>query len=62
MAQTDEFGKHEVLDRVHIIRDMFEQFVAEHDAVQADDELNIHVMRISTLLGDLYQLCGRKFL
>lgn len=62
MATKDEFGRHEVLDRVHTTGEMFNMFVVEHDVVSDDPELAALADEISTKLADLYQMCGRKFL
>jgi hypothetical protein len=62
MATKDEFGRHEVLDRAHMIQVMFEMFVIEHDVTVDDPELATLADSISTQLFAFYQLCGRKFL
>lgn len=53
---TDKFHKHEILDRTHIVCDMFETFVYEHPALEGDAKDLAE--EISTKLGQLYQMLG----
>ncbi len=52
---------HEALDRTHIARDHFYSFVETHPAVQHDEELKTAADNIMDLLGDFYQLVGKKY-
>ena len=62
MAQNDDFGKHEVLDRSHIIQTMWDEFIMQHGAVQDDTDLNFRAEQIGALLVEFYMLAGSKFL
>jgi len=55
---TDEFHKHELLDRTFMIDSMFDTFVFEHPALEGDAKDLAE--EISTKLGQLYQMLGEK--
>jgi hypothetical protein len=62
VAEKDAYGRHEVLDRSHIIEDMIAGFLLEHAVVKADPELLEAAQKAHQAAFDLYQLAGRKFL
>lgn len=62
MAQTDKYGKHEVLHVSSIMVDMFDDYIYQHDAVVSDKELSDEAEKVFKALCDFYQLCGKKFL
>lgn len=52
----DEFHIHELLDRVHVLRDTFHSHISDHPASKLfSDEIEA----ISEKLGDLYQHIGK---
>lgn len=59
---ADEFSKHELLDRTHLIADMFERYVAEHEALDGSPQFKAKVETISVHLQELYQALGKEFL
>jgi len=60
---NDRFKQHEILDRVYLIRDMFERYVEENeDVVQADSEFAAAAAKVSDALGEFYQLLGKRFI
>jgi hypothetical protein len=58
---TDDFGRHELLDRVYLIAEMFEQYVLDHPASKEDPEIQAQVERLSEGLYALYGQVGRVF-
>ena len=60
---NDRFKQHEILDRVYLIRDMFERYVEENeDVVQADFEFAVAAEKVGDALGEFYQLLGKRFI
>jgi len=60
---NDRFKQHEILDRVYLIRDMFERYVEENEeVVQADSEFTAAAAKVSDALGEFYQLLGQRFI
>ena len=60
---NDRFKQHEILDRVYLIRDMFERYVEENeDVVQADSEFAVAAEKVGDALGEFYQLLGKRFI
>ena len=54
--QLDAFHLHELLDRAHVARQMFEDFVVDHPAAKiAQAEID----KASRALGEAYQAIGR---
>ena len=53
---TDEFHKHELLDRTFMIDSMFDTFVYEHPALEGDAKALAE--EISIKLGQLYGMLG----
>lgn len=59
---TDEFSKHELLDRTHLISDTFQRFVMDHPALDEHPELKKRVEMIADQMESLYQAFGAEFL
>jgi hypothetical protein len=60
---NDRFKQHEILDRVYLIRDMFERYVEENEeVVQADSEFAVAAEKVGDALGEFYQLLGKRFI
>lgn len=57
--QTDEFGYHEVLDRLSIIRSLVDDFLVEHVAVVENPMLLALINIVSNNLADAYQVAGK---
>lgn len=59
----DQFSKHEVVDRVHIMDEMWERFIMRHPVVN-DSESEVWALAnsISGDIAKLYQLVGSKYL
>lgn len=55
----DEFHKHEALDRACLVAEMFDKYLLNHPAVQADVDLLNRCESISCELWMLYQDCGQ---
>lgn len=60
--KIDEFHKHEVIDRAHVIRSMWFEHINDHPAVTADPDIAKAAARVGDSLEAFYQLCGEKFL
>jgi hypothetical protein len=60
MAQTDEFGRHEVLHTAHIIASNFEEFICDHGYVLSDAELQRAAEEMLERLGAFYELVGDR--
>lgn len=56
---SDDFGKHEVMDRAWIVSHTFDTFIASSPAVLAIRELTEAAQKLSEALGDFYQLAGK---
>lgn len=54
MAETDEFGHHEVLHTAHIFNCMWSDHIVDHAAVASNPELKAQADRISETLYDFY--------
>ena len=52
---------HEALDRSHIARDHFYEYVLQHPAVSNNKELSLHAEKIMETMGNFYQLVGAKY-
>lgn len=52
---------HEALDRAHVARDHFFEYVGQHPAVMNDQELRGAADKVTALMGDFYQLVGEKY-
>jgi hypothetical protein len=57
LKKLEPFLKHELLDRVYLIADMFENYILEHDAAHYPTVSN-QVLDISSRLWKLYQDVG----
>jgi hypothetical protein len=57
LKKLDPFLKHELLDRVYLIADMFEDYIVEHKAAHYPAVTN-KVREISSKLWKLYQEVG----
>ncbi len=60
--KLDEFHRHEVLDRGHVVREIWGEYVLDHPVVQNDPELLEVAQRAFEAVCEFYQTCGRKFL
>jgi len=56
----DRFDYHEVMDRTNMILSTFEDFVIKHPLVEMNQDLRDKAEEASTILGELYQMTGRK--
>ena len=60
---NDRFKQHEILDRVYLIKDMFERHVEDNeDVVQADPEFTAAAEKVGDALTEFYQLLGKRFI
>ena len=60
---NDRFKQHEILDRVYLIKDMFERHVEDNeDVVQADPEFTAAAEKVGDALSEFYQLLGKRFI
>ena len=60
---NDRFKQHEILDRVYLIKDMFERHVEDNeDVVQADPEFTAAAETVGDALSEFYQLLGKRFI
>ena len=60
---NDRFKQHEILDRVYLIKDMFERHVEDNeDVVQADPEFTAAAEKVCDALSEFYQLLGKRFI
>ena len=60
---NDRFKQHEILDRVYLIKDMFERHVEDNeDVVQADPEFTAAAEKVGDALFKFYQLLGKRFI
>lgn len=57
-AQHDEFSLHELMDRAFLVMDTFDNFILEHDIVQADPKLEERASIVFNQLADFYQDIG----
>ena len=55
---VDEFSYHEVLDRVSIIADMFDEHILQHNVLRCEPELKEEAAIICELLHKFYQQWG----
>ena len=62
MPQTDEFGKHEVIHAASIVMQMFDDYLLNHGAVEADPELKEAAQRAFDGLYDFYRFSSEKWL
>jgi hypothetical protein len=51
----DEFHKHELLDRVHCINEMYQVLISDHPAA---DLIRAEIDAVGGMLADLYQKAG----
>lgn len=56
----DSFSQHEALDRTFIVMEMFNGYVAQHEAIETDPELKEKASAISGALYELYNKIGEK--
>lgn len=54
--KIDKYHKHELCDRMHVVREMFETHIAEHPAATLFDKKKL--AKVKKLLGELYQDAG----
>lgn len=59
MAQIDKYGYHEVIDRLHLILSLVDEFLREHEAVKENPELLSLIGQAEDSLSDAYQLAGK---
>lgn len=52
---------HEALDRSHVARDHFFEYVERHPAVMNDEELKVEAEKVTAAMGNFYQLVGAKY-
>lgn len=57
----DEFSIHEVIHTSHLVTDLFDRWVIQHLAVQADPELKAAAVGLGIALADFYQLVGERY-
>jgi len=60
--KPDDYGRHEVLDRAHVLQWTFEHFIVEHPVVIRTPELRMAAKHLNDLLASFYQLVGRLHL
>lgn len=60
MSYNDEFGYHEVIHTIHVILSMWDDHILSHGVVEEDTELTELADRISSMMGDFYQLVSNK--
>ena len=56
--KTDEFGRHEILDRTGVIIDLVSSGLLEHDQLKKDEE--VLARAAFDKLFELYQLVGSR--
>jgi hypothetical protein len=57
--KTNEFHKHEVLDRLHIQQCNLEEHLLTHPFVEQTPELKTLIEEAQNALGKAYQLAGK---
>lgn len=62
MTKSDDYDRHEALDRSYMLMQMIEQHLLEHPYIQADPMLTETAEHICTSLMHIYQAIGRKHL
>lgn len=55
----DDLGKHEVLDRAHVMIGMFDEHICKHPVVLRSPELRLASKRLLEQLSAFYQLAGQ---
>lgn len=60
-SSSDEFSRHEVMDRSYLLQKMWDTAISNHPFVISDDDLKLLSNRIEDLIADFYQLAGQKF-
>lgn len=55
----DEFHRHEVLDRIHLILCMIEDHVMNHPLTEENKELSEMLMNVSSNLAECYSYVGK---
>ena len=56
----DPFGRHEALDRTHVVHSTFDSFVLELEFLTEDER--VIAVSISSQMAKLYQLIGQNIL
>jgi hypothetical protein len=59
--KLDKFHYHEVLDRLHVINTMIDEFLLEHPVVINNKKINKKIEKASELLSKTYQEIGGRF-
>lgn len=54
--KIDKYHKHELLDRLHVVREMFDAHISDHPAVSLLDQKKL--LKVIILLDQLYQDAG----
>ena len=54
MAQNDEFGYHELIDRASVLNDMWEDHIVKHGALEEQEELRKEAAEISDKIYKFY--------
>ena len=52
---------HEVLDRAHVARDHFFEYVEKHPVIMNDEELNIEAEKVTSAMDDFYHLVEVRY-
>ena len=60
MTRVDKWHRHEAMDRVAMMMDMWSQFIEEHPAITSVPALKSMAEFIGEEMADLYQLAGRQ--
>lgn len=62
MTKSDDYDRHEALDRTWMIMQMVEQHLLEHPYIQADLMLTENIEHVCTTLMHVYQTIGKEHL
>ena len=62
MEELDEFHAHEVLDRLHLICSMVDDFLLSHPYVTQNVEIEAAIIDAEANLTRAYQMVGEKTL
>lgn len=55
---VDEFHMHEVLDRAHMVTEIFYTLLSEHPAISRDKEMKKAYKKAEKALANLYQVAA----
>lgn len=60
MVRVDKWHRHEAMDRLSMMIDMWEKFIEDHPAIQVNPAVKSMAKFIGEEMGDLYQIVGRQ--